>query len=46
MGTRSWNAVEYHEIVPYHKDRSSMYFSDPGGNKIEPEQLGLENEKP
>jgi uncharacterized protein YndB with AHSA1/START domain len=36
--------VEYHEIVPYEKIVSSMYFSDPEGNKIEPEQLGLENE--
>jgi len=26
--------VEYHEIVPYEKDRSSMYFSDSKGNKV------------
>jgi len=43
-GYEGWNAVEYHEIVPYEKIVSSMYFSDPEGNKIEPEQLGLENE--
>jgi uncharacterized protein YndB with AHSA1/START domain len=43
-GYEGWNAVEYHEIVPYEKIVSLMYFSDPEGNKIEPEQLGIENE--
>jgi uncharacterized protein YndB with AHSA1/START domain len=43
-GYEGWNAVEYHEIVPYEKIVSSMYFSDSEGNKIEPEQLGMENE--
>ena len=39
-----WNAVEYHEIVPYEKIVSSMYFSDSEGNKIEPAELGIEHE--
>ncbi len=39
-----WNAVEYHEIVPYEKIVSLMYFSDSKGNKIDPEQLGIEQE--
>ena len=43
-GYEGWNAVEYHEIVPYEKIVSSMYFSDSEGNKIEPEQLGMEDE--
>ncbi len=37
-----WNAVEYHEIVPQEKIVSLMYFSDSEGNKIDPEQLGME----
>ena len=43
-GQEGWNAVEYHEIVPYEKIVSSMYFSDSEGNKIDPEQLGIEQE--
>src|SRR5260370_611731 len=39
-----WNAVEYHEIGLHEKIVSSMYFSDSKGNKIEPEQLGIEHE--
>ncbi len=35
---------EYHEIVPFEKIVSSMYFSDPEGNKIDPAQLGIEHE--
>src|SRR5579863_3633325 len=37
-GQEFWNAVEYREIV------SSMYFSDPEGNKVDPAQLGIEHE--
>jgi uncharacterized protein YndB with AHSA1/START domain len=43
-GWEGWNAGEYHEIVPYEKIVSSMYFSDSKGNKIEPEQVGIEHE--
>ncbi len=43
-GWEGWNAGEYHEIVPYQKIVSSMYFSDSKGNRIEPEQLGIELE--
>ena len=43
-GQEGWNGGEYYEIVPYEKIVSSMYFSDSKGNKIEPEQLGIELE--
>ena len=43
-GYEGWNAVEYHEIVPYEKIVSSMYFSDSKGNKIDPAELGIEQE--
>jgi uncharacterized protein YndB with AHSA1/START domain len=43
-GQEGWNAVEYHEIVPFEKIVSSMYFCDPEGNKIDPAQLGIEHE--
>ena len=32
------------EIVLHEKIVSSMYFSDPEGNKVEPAQLGIEHE--
>jgi uncharacterized protein YndB with AHSA1/START domain len=43
-GHEGWNAIEYHEIVPHEKIVSSMYFSDAEGNKIEAEELGLQDE--
>ncbi len=43
-GQEGWNAVEYHEIVPQEKIVYSMYFSDSKGNKVEPEELGIEPE--
>ena len=43
-GQEGWNAGEYHEIVPYERIVSSMYFSDSEGNKIDPAQLGIEHE--
>lgn len=39
-----WNGGEYHEIVLHEKIVSSMYFSDPEGNKVEPAQYGIEHE--
>jgi uncharacterized protein YndB with AHSA1/START domain len=39
-----WNGGEYHEIVLHEKIVYSMYFCDPQGNKIEPEELGIEPE--
>ena len=35
-GQEFWNAVEYHEIVPFKKIVSLMYFADSKGNKIDP----------
>jgi uncharacterized protein YndB with AHSA1/START domain len=43
-GQEFWNAVEYHEIVPHEKIVSSMYFSNPEGNKVEPAQYGIAHE--
>jgi uncharacterized protein YndB with AHSA1/START domain len=43
-GQEFWNACDYHEIVPYEKIVSSMYFSDSEGNKIDPAELGIEHE--
>ncbi|MGH9416387.1 MAG: SRPBCC family protein [Terriglobales bacterium] len=42
-GQEFWNAGEYHEIVPYEKIVSSMYFADSQGNRIEAAQLGIEH---
>ena len=42
-GQEFWNAGEYHEIVPYEKIVSSMYFADAEGNKVEPEHYGMEH---
>jgi uncharacterized protein YndB with AHSA1/START domain len=42
-GQEFWNGGEYHEIVLHEKIVSSMYFSDSKGNKVEPEQLGIEH---
>ena len=43
-GQEFWNAGEYHEIVLHEKIVYSMYFSDSKGNKVEPEQYGIEHE--
>ena len=43
-GQEFWNGGEYYEIIPYEKIVSSMYFADSNGNKIDPEQLGIEHE--
>jgi uncharacterized protein YndB with AHSA1/START domain len=43
-GQEFWNGGEYHEIVLHEKIVSSMYFSDPQGNKVEPAQYGIEHE--
>lgn len=42
-GQEFWNVGEYHEIVPYEKIVSSMYFADAEGNKVEPEHYGIEH---
>ena len=43
-GQEFWNGGEYHEIVPHEKIVSSMYFSDPQGNKVEAEHYGIDHE--
>jgi hypothetical protein len=39
-----WNAVEYYEIAPHGKIVSLIYFSDSKGNKVDPADLGIEQE--
>ena len=43
-GQEFWNAGEYHQIVPYEKIVSSMYFSDAQGNKVDAAEYGIEHE--
>lgn len=43
-GQEFWNAGEYHEITPPERIVLSMYFADADGNKVEPEQYGIEHE--
>ncbi len=43
-GQEFWNAGEYHEIVLHEKIVSTMYFSDSNGNKVAPEEYGIEHE--
>ena len=43
-GQEFWNGGQYHEIVPYEKIVSSMYFTDSKGNKVEPAAYGIEHE--
>lgn len=43
-GQEFWNGGEYHEIVPYERIVSSMYFADAEGNKVEAADLGIEHE--
>ncbi len=42
-GQEFWNGGEYHEIVLHEKIVSSMYFADSKGNKVEPEEYGIEH---
>ena len=42
-GQEFWNAGQYHEIVPYEKIVSSMYFSDSEGNKVDAAAYGIEH---
>ncbi|RRA47268.1 SRPBCC domain-containing protein [Acidipila sp. EB88] len=43
-GKEFWNGGEYHEIVPFEKIVSTMYFADAQGNKVEPAAYGMEHE--
>jgi uncharacterized protein YndB with AHSA1/START domain len=43
-GQEFWNAGEYHEIIPYEKIVSSMYFADAEGNKVDAAHYGIEHE--
>jgi len=43
-GQEGWNGGEYREIVPYEKIVSTMYFADSKGNRVDPAELGIEDE--
>ena len=43
-GQELGNGGEYHEIVLHVKIVFSVYFADSEGNRIEPEQIGIEHE--
>lgn len=43
-GQEFWNAIEYHQIVPYQKIVSSMYFADSSGNKVEAAEYGIDHQ--
>ena len=43
-GQELWSGGEYFEIVVHKKIVYSMYFADAEGNKVEPEQYGIEHE--
>lgn len=43
-GQEFWNGGEYHEIVPFEKIVSSLYFADAQGNKVDPAHYGIEHE--
>jgi uncharacterized protein YndB with AHSA1/START domain len=43
-GQEFWNGGEYHEIIPYEKIVSSMYFADSDGNRVEAAHYGIEHE--
>ena len=43
-GQEGWNGGEYHEIVLHEKIVYSLYFADSKGNKVEPEEYGIEHE--
>ena len=42
-GQELWGGGEYHEIVLHEKIVFSMYFADKDGNKVQPEDLGIEH---
>src|SRR5450432_2045024 len=43
-GQEFWNGGEYHEIILHEKIVSSLYFSDPDGNKVDAAHYGIEHE--
>jgi uncharacterized protein YndB with AHSA1/START domain len=43
-GQEGWTGGEFHEIVPHEKIVYSMYFADADGNRVQPEDIGIEHE--
>lgn len=43
-GQEGWTGGQFYEIVPHEKIVYSMYFADSDGNRVEPEEIGVEHE--
>ena len=43
-GQEGWTGGQFHEIIPHEKIVYSLYFADPDGNRVEPEEIGVEHE--
>jgi uncharacterized protein YndB with AHSA1/START domain len=43
-GQEGWTGGQFHEIIPHEKIVYSLYFADSDGNRMEPEEIGVEHE--
>lgn len=43
-GQEGWSGGQFHEIIPHEKIVYSLYFADSDGNRVEPEEIGVEHE--
>lgn len=43
-GQEGWTGGQFHEIIPHEKIVYSLYFADSEGNRVEPEEIGVEHE--
>ncbi len=43
-GQEGWTGGQFHEIIPHEKIVYSLYFADSDGNRVEPEEIGVEHE--
>ena len=43
-GQEGWTGGQFHEIIPHEKILYSLYFADSDGNRVEPEEIGVEHE--
>ena len=43
-GQEGWTGGQFHEIIPLEKIVYSLYFADSDGNRVEPEEVGVEHE--
>ena len=43
-GQEGWTGGQFHEIIPHEKIVYSLYFADSDGNRVDPEEIGVEHE--